>query len=91
MMSMSSFVVLNDLKDTGTAEALERLCRVMLIPSLSEIQGMTEELPHIERKRHQVALAPANPDQQPLCFSHSASLYQFRYDLNPAPPHGCAD
>jgi hypothetical protein len=79
----TAYIVLDDLKDTGTAEALERLCRVMLIPSLSEIQGMTEELPHIERKRHEVALAPANPDQQLLYFSHFASLYHFRYELNP--------
>ena len=34
-------IVLDDLEDTGPAEALERLRRVMLIPSLSEIQGMT--------------------------------------------------
>ncbi|NBO83267.1 MAG: XRE family transcriptional regulator [Betaproteobacteria bacterium] len=60
----------------------------MLIPSLSEIQGMTEELPNFKRKRHQVALATANPDQQPPCFSHFASLYQFRYEFKPVPPIG---
>jgi hypothetical protein len=44
---------------------------------------MTEELAHIERKRNEVALAPANPAQQLLSFSHFASLYHFRYELNP--------
>lgn len=35
-------IVLDDLEDTGTSESLERLCRVMLVPALSEIQGMTK-------------------------------------------------
>jgi hypothetical protein len=42
----TSDIVLDDLEDTGTAKALERLSSLMLITALSEIQGMTKEFSH---------------------------------------------
>ena len=41
-------VVFDDLKDASTAEAIERLRRVVLVATLGEIQRMAEELPHVD-------------------------------------------
>ena len=57
-------VVFDHFQDTNAAEALEHLRRVVPITMLGEVQGVTEELPHLNRQRHQVFLAAPDPDQR---------------------------
>jgi hypothetical protein len=38
---------------------------------LREIQGMTEELPHVDRKRHQVLLGAADPFERFFSVGHA--------------------
>jgi len=63
-------IILNHFEDTGAAEALEHLRRVVPIAVLGEVQGVTEELPHVDRKRHQVFLAAPDPDQRFFLNGH---------------------
>ncbi len=41
---------LDHFQDAGTAEALEHLCRVVLAAALGDVQGVTEELPHVHER-----------------------------------------
>jgi hypothetical protein len=54
-------VVFDHFQDTDTAEVLEHLRRVVLIAVLivllGEVQGVTEELPHVARQRHPVGMS----------------------------------
>src|SRR6266567_1024622 len=64
-------VVFNDLQHSGASEALERLCSIVCFAVLSEVQSMTEEFSYRNRKRHQVLLAAANPDEGLFGDAHS--------------------
>jgi len=63
-------VVFNNLQHTGASEALERLDCIVPIAVLRKVQSVTEELSYGDRKRHQVLLAAANPDERPFADAH---------------------
>gem|GEM_PF-6997440 len=51
-------------QDAGSAEAFHHLRRVMPIAALREVQGVTEELPHVGREGHQVFFTAPDPDER---------------------------
>ena len=63
-------IVLDYLKNASTAKAFERLRCVMLTTSLREVQGVTEELPDVGRKRHQVFLSDPDPFERLFFVGH---------------------
>lgn len=56
-------IVFDHFQDAGAAEALEHFSRVVPITALREVQGVTEKLTHVGRKRHQIFLAAPDPDE----------------------------
>ncbi len=78
-------IIFDNLKDASTAETLERLCGAMPIATLGKVQRMAKEFAHICRKRHQIFLASANPDQWSLVAYHAVNLYHLKYKSTQIP------
>ena len=64
-------IVFDYLNDASTAKAFERLRCVMLTTSLCKVQGVTEELPHVGRKRHQILFSAPNPFERFFFVRHA--------------------
>jgi hypothetical protein len=71
-------IVLDNLKHAGTAEALEHLCRVVLIAHLRQRQCVTEAPAHVRRQRHQILVAARDPFERFFFIGHGGSFYLFR-------------
>ena len=67
-------VVFDHFQDAGPAESLHHLRRVVLVTALREVKGVTEELPYIGRKGHQVFFAPSDPDERFVLCCHTCII-----------------
>ena len=64
-------IVFDYLKNAGTAKSFEHLRCFVPTTLLREIQGMTEELPHVDWKRHQVLLCAPDPFERLFSVGHA--------------------
>ena len=72
-------IVFDYLNDATTAKAFERFRCVMLITSLCKVQGVTEELPHGSRKRHQILFSAPNPAERFFFVGHTFIIHEQVY------------
>jgi hypothetical protein len=64
-------IVFDDFQNAGAAEALERLRRVVPVAMLREVEGVAEELPHVERELQQVLFAAPYPNERFFFVGHA--------------------
>jgi hypothetical protein len=60
----------------------------MLTTSLCEVQCVTEELPHVGRKRHQVLLGASDPFERFFFVGHASIIRELVYSANAAKSSG---
>ena len=69
-------IVFDYFESAGTTKAFERLCCVMPAAPLREIQGMTEELPQLDRKRQLVLVGAADPFERLFSVGHALIILE---------------
>jgi hypothetical protein len=76
-------IVLDRLQHSRASESLHRLAGVVLLAVLGKVQGVAEELPHTNRKSHQILFAAPNPDQRLFGSKHKSNIPKRVLDVAP--------